>query len=162
MHKQVSGCTVNFGPNFPESPFLELKTRKPPPPHFGKLQIWDHQRNSGITPPFGKLQIWDDQSFVLRNTPPRQFRNAESYYMWRLYPTGITTRCFCFLDLTELSVSRKENCFVNSLIRYEVHEFTFTLSPTASVNSVSALLLTLTIFVKTEFSEIYSYVYKMN
>ena len=32
MHKQVSGCTVNFGPNFPESPFLELKTRKPPPP----------------------------------------------------------------------------------------------------------------------------------
>ena len=31
MHKQVSGWTVNFGPNFPESPFLELKTRKPPP-----------------------------------------------------------------------------------------------------------------------------------
>ena len=32
MHKQVSGWTVNFGPNFPESPFLELKTRKPPSP----------------------------------------------------------------------------------------------------------------------------------
>ena len=45
MHKQVSGWTVNFGPNFPEYP-------------------------SGIPPPpFGKLQIWDDQS-LLRNTPP--------------------------------------------------------------------------------------------
>ena len=90
MHKQVSGCTVNFGPNFPESPFLESQTRKPPPllenfrfgmtqsllrntPPFRKLQIWDDQsllRN--IYPPpthFGKLQIWDDQS-LLRNTPP--------------------------------------------------------------------------------------------
>ena len=36
MHKQVSGWTVNFGPNFPESPLLELKTRKPPPPPFRK------------------------------------------------------------------------------------------------------------------------------
>ena len=138
MHKQVSGCTVNFGPNFPESPFLELKTRKPPPPpHFGKLQIWDDQSLLRNTPPhFGKLQIWDDQSLLrntplppfrktsdlgrpkftpeypppphfgklqiwddqslLRNTPPsRQFKNAESYYMWRLYPTGITTRWIC-------------------------------------------------------------------
>ena len=91
MHKQVSGCTVNFAPNFPESPFLELKTRKPPPPHFGKLQIWDGQSLLWNTPPpfrktsdlgwpkftleyplpssFGKLQIWDDQS-LLRNTPP--------------------------------------------------------------------------------------------
>ena len=32
MHKQVSGWTVNFCPNFPESPFLEFQTRKPPPP----------------------------------------------------------------------------------------------------------------------------------
>ena len=90
MHKQVSGWTVNFGPIFPESPFLELKTRKPPP-HFGKLQIWDDQsllRNtppisenfrfgmtkvySGIPSHFGKLQIWDDQS-LLRNTPPKKF-----------------------------------------------------------------------------------------
>ena len=89
MHKQVSGWTVNFGPNFPESPFLELKTRKPPapisenfrfemtkvysgiPPHFGKLQIWDDQTLLQNTSPphFGKLQIWDDQS-LLRNTPP--------------------------------------------------------------------------------------------
>ena len=134
MHKQVSGCTVNFGPNFPESPFLESQTRKAPPPisenfrfgmtkvysgipppphHFGKLQIWDDQSLLWNTPPhFGKLQIWDDQS-LHRNTPPpaisenfrfgmtkvysgippppREFKNAESYYMWRLYPTRITT-----------------------------------------------------------------------
>ena len=62
MHKQVSGCTVNFGPNFPESPFLEVKTRKPPPPisenfRFGMTKVY-----SGIPPHFGKLQIWDDQS----------------------------------------------------------------------------------------------------
>ena len=68
MHKQVSGWTVNFGPNFPESPFLELKTRKPPP-HFRKLQIWDDQSLLQNTPHFRKLQIWDDQS-LLRNTPP--------------------------------------------------------------------------------------------
>ena len=195
MHKQVSGWTVNFGPNFPESPFLELKTRKPPisenfrfgmtkvysiiPPHFGKIQIWDDQSLLRNTPPFqktsdlgwpkftleyppisenfrfgmtkvysiipshfGKLQIWDDQSLLwntpppfrktsdiwddqslLRNTPSppfwktshlgwpkftleyppptpnencqrvqvRDFQNTESYYMWRLYPTRITT-----------------------------------------------------------------------
>ena len=29
MHKQVSGWTVNFCPNSPESPFLEFQTRKP-------------------------------------------------------------------------------------------------------------------------------------
>ena len=132
MHKQVSGCTVNFGPNFPESPFLESQTRKPPPPisenfRFGMTKVYP-----GIPPHFGKLQIWDDQS-LLRNTPPisenfrfgmtkvysgipplsenfrfgmtkvysgippppREFKNAESYYMWRLYPTGITTRFYC-------------------------------------------------------------------
>ena len=54
MHKQVSGWTVNFGPNFPERPFLELKTRKPPPPHFGKLQIGMTKVYSGIPPPFRK------------------------------------------------------------------------------------------------------------
>ena len=57
----------------------------PPPPHFGKLQIWDGQS-------------------LLRNTPHppnencqrvqvRNFQNTESYYMWRLYPTRITTSC---------------------------------------------------------------------
>ena len=67
MHKQVSDWTVNFGPNFPEYPFLELKTRIPPPSEnfrFGMTKVY-----SGIPPHFGKLQIWDDQS-LLQNTPP--------------------------------------------------------------------------------------------
>ena len=90
MHKQVSGWTVNFGPNFPEYPFLELKTRIPPPPPFWKtsdlgwpkftleypLPISENFRfgmakvYSGIPPRhFRKLQIWDGQS-LLWNTPP--------------------------------------------------------------------------------------------
>ena len=155
MHKQVSGWTVNFGPNFPDQSLLW----NTPPPNFGKLQIWDDQsllRNtppilesfrfgmtkvySRIPPLFGKLQVWDDQS-LLQNTPPpirktsdlgwpkfapeypppfqktsdlgwpkftpeypppqencqrvqvRDFLNTEIYYMWRLYPTRITTSC---------------------------------------------------------------------
>ena len=96
MHKQVSGWTVNFGPNSPVYPFLELKTRIPPPPfrktsdlgwpkftpkypppHFGKLQIWDHQSLLRNTPPyFGKLQIWDHQS-LLWNTPPPFWKTSD-------------------------------------------------------------------------------------
>ena len=73
-----------------------------PPPisenfRFGMTKVY-----SGIPPPhFRKLQIWHDQS-LLWNTPPRppmkivrvqvrDFQNTESYYMWRLYPTRITT-----------------------------------------------------------------------
>ena len=97
MHKQVSGWTVNFGPNFPEYPFLELKTRIPPPPpfretsdlgwpkftpqypppisenfRFGMTKVY-----SAIPPPpphFGKLQIWDDQSLLQNNPPSENFR----------------------------------------------------------------------------------------
>ena len=96
MHKQVSGWTVNFGPNSPVYPFLELKTRIPPPPPFwktsdlgwpkftpkypppfGKLQIWDDQSLLRNTPPhFGKLQIWDDQS-LLWNTPPPFWKTSD-------------------------------------------------------------------------------------
>ena len=82
MHKQVSGWTVNFCPNSPESPFLEYQTRKPPPP---EIQIWGDQsflqntppRNSDLrwpkfTPeyPPPEIQIWGDQSF-LQNTPQK-------------------------------------------------------------------------------------------
>ena len=113
MHKQVSGWRVNFGPNFPDQSLL----RNTPPPfwktsdlgwpkftpeyppisenfRFGMTKVY-----SGIPPHFGKLQIWDDQS-LFRNTPPnencqrvqvRDFQNTESYFMWRLYPTRITT-----------------------------------------------------------------------
>ena len=90
MHKQVSGWTVNFGPNSPVYPLL----RNTPPPHYGKLQIWDDQSLLRTTPPimenfrfgmtkvyseipphpshYGKLQIWDDQS-LLQNTPPPHY-----------------------------------------------------------------------------------------
>ena len=74
------------------------------PPIFENFKFGMTKVYSGIPPPhFGKLQIWDDQS-LLRNTPPpthndncqrvqvQEFQNADSYYMWRLYPTRITTR----------------------------------------------------------------------
>ena len=86
MHKQVSGWTVNFGPNFPESPFLELKTRKPPL-HFRKLQIWDDQSLLRNTPPFRKasdLGIWDDQS-LLQNTPPPTISENFRFGMTKVY-----------------------------------------------------------------------------
>ena len=65
-------------------------------PHFGKLQIWDDQSLLRNNPPphFGKLQIWDDQS-LLPEYPPPDFQNTESYYMWSLYPTRITTSFIC-------------------------------------------------------------------
>ena len=69
MHKQVSGCTVNFGPNFPESPFLESQTRKAPPPFWKTSDLGWPKFTPEYPPLFRKLQSWDDQS-LLRNTPP--------------------------------------------------------------------------------------------
>ena len=84
MHKQVSGWTVNFGPNFPVSPFLELKTRKPPPPPFRKTSDLGWPKFTLEYPPhFGKLQIWDDQS-LLRNTPPTILENFR-FRMTKVY-----------------------------------------------------------------------------
>ena len=51
MHKQVSGWTVNFGPNFfGPKPLSGIEDQKDPPPHFGKLQIWDDQSLLRNTP----------------------------------------------------------------------------------------------------------------
>ena len=97
MHKQVSGWTVNFGPNFPDQSLL---WNTPPPPQKTSDLGWP-KFSPEYPPHFGKLQIWDDQS-LLWNTPPppkencqrvqvRDFLNTEIYYMWRLYQTGITT-----------------------------------------------------------------------
>ena len=90
MHKQVSGWTVNFGPNFPESPFLELKSTKPPPP-FGKTSDLGWPKFTPEYPPhttFWKTSDLGWQKFtheippspisenfrfgmcLLRNTPP--------------------------------------------------------------------------------------------
>ena len=66
MHKQVSGCTVNFGPDFPVYPFLELKTRIPPPPpisenfRFGMTKVY-----SGIPPPPPKI-VRESKSEIFR------------------------------------------------------------------------------------------------
>ena len=76
MHKQVSGWTVNFCPNFPENPFLKFQTRKPPPPpisenfRFEMTKVYSRIHTPAHPHPhFAKLQIWNNQS-LLRNTPP--------------------------------------------------------------------------------------------
>ena len=58
MHKQVSGWTVNFCPNSPVYPFLELKTRIPPPP------ISENFR-------FGMTKV------LLQNTPPPFWKTSD-------------------------------------------------------------------------------------
>ena len=106
MQKQVSGWTVNFCPNFPESPFLEFQTRKPPlpisenfrfemtkvcsriPPHILENFRFEMTKvYSGIPdlppPHFGKLQMWDDQS-LLWNTPPPLLENFR-FEMTKVY-----------------------------------------------------------------------------
>ena len=71
MHKQVSGWTVNFCPNFPESSFLEFQTRKPPPPpisenfRFEMIKVY-----SGISPPFRKTSDLRWPKFTLKYPPP--------------------------------------------------------------------------------------------
>ena len=65
MHKQVSGWTVNFCPNSPESLFLEFQTRKPPQ---WKTSDLSWPKFTSECPPYENLQIWGDQS-LLRNTP---------------------------------------------------------------------------------------------
>ena len=100
MHKQVSGWTVNFGPNFLESRFLELKTRKPPPPISANFRFGMTKVYSGIPSPisenfrFGMTKVYSGIPPLCENcqrVQVQEFQNTESYYMWRLYPTRITT-----------------------------------------------------------------------
>ena len=66
IQKQVSGRTVNFGPNFPDQSLL----RNNPPPPFRKTSDLGSPKFTPEYPPhFRKLQIWDHQS-LLQNTPP--------------------------------------------------------------------------------------------
>ena len=91
MHKQVSGRTVNFGPNSPVYPFLELNSGIPPPPfrktsdlgrpkftpeyhpppisenfRFGKTKVY-----SGIPPPpFWKTSDLGRPKFTPEYPPP--------------------------------------------------------------------------------------------
>ena len=96
--------TVNFCPNFPESPFLEFQTRKPPsppkwktsdlrwpkftpeypPPHPTPKWKTSDLRWPKFTPeypPNEKLQIWDDQS-LLQNTPHPTPPQNEKLQIW--------------------------------------------------------------------------------
>ena len=74
MHKQVSGWTVNFCPNFPESPFLEFQTRKPPPPPFQKSSDlrWPKFTPKYPPPPFRKSSDlrWPKFTPEYPHTPP--------------------------------------------------------------------------------------------
>ena len=77
MHKQVSGRTVNFGPNSPVYPFLELNSGIPLPPisenfRFGKTKVY-----SGIPPPppFRKTSDLGRPKFTLEYPPPPILEN---------------------------------------------------------------------------------------
>ena len=66
-----------FWSKFSSLPLSGIEDQNTPPPHFGKLQIWDDQSLLRNTPPqFEKLQIWDDQS-LLRNTPPPFWKTSD-------------------------------------------------------------------------------------
>ena len=119
-----------FLSKFSGKPLSRISDRKAPP--ISENFRFEMTKVYSRIPPLRKLQIWDDQS-LLQNTPPppfwktsdlgwpkftpeypspnencervqvREFQNTESYYMWRLYPTRITTRLFCegLIALTE-------------------------------------------------------------
>ena len=74
--------------------------RIPPPPHFGKLQIWDDQILLRNTAPisenfrFGMTKVYSGIPPPPENCQRVQFQDflkTEIYYIWRLYPTRITT-----------------------------------------------------------------------
>ena len=89
--------TVNFGPNFPESPFLELKTRKPLPPPFQKTSDLGWPKFTPEYPPppilenfrFGMTKVYSGIPPILENfrfgmtkvysgIPPPQWKLWES------------------------------------------------------------------------------------
>ena len=87
MHKHIPvhiPQTVNFGPNFPESPFLEFQTRKPRPPILENFRFGMTRVYSGIPPPpFWKTSDLGWPKFTPEYTPPTISENAGDR-MWRL------------------------------------------------------------------------------
>ena len=70
MHKQVS-VHSKFWSKFSRKPLSGISDQNPPPPpHSGKLQIWD-DIYSGII--LEKLQIWDDQIY----SPPPFWKTSD-------------------------------------------------------------------------------------
>ena len=98
---------------------------------FGMTKVY-----SGIPPlpPFRKTSDLGWPKFTPEYPPPnkncqrvqvREFQNAESYYMWRLYPTRKTTRCFKLLKClsfshTVLSCGVGDVFKINSRITFSV------------------------------------------
>ena len=101
-----------FLSKFSSLPLSGIEDQNTPPPisenfRFGMTKVY-----SGIPPPFRKTSDLGWPKFTLEYPlfppPPslpngncqrvqvRDFQNTESYYMWRLYPTRITTS-FCIL-----------------------------------------------------------------
>ena len=74
MHKQVSGGTVNFCPNSPESPFLEFQARKPPSPmknfRFEMTKVY-----SGIPPQMKNFRF--EMTKVYSEIPPPQWKTSD-------------------------------------------------------------------------------------
>ena len=96
MHKQVSGWTVHFCPNSPESPFLEFQTRKPPPSIIGKLQIWDDQsllqNNSPISENF-RFEMTKVYSEIPTPPPFRKTSDLRWPKFTPKYPPPISENC---------------------------------------------------------------------
>ena len=105
MHKEVSGWTVNFDPNFPESPFLELKTRKPPtpPPILENFRFRMTKVYSEIPPPpFRKTSDLGWPKFTLEYpTPHPPWKLSES-------PSPRVSECGELLHVETLS--NPDNC----------------------------------------------------
>ena len=100
--KPLSGIEDQKAPPFRKTSDLGWPKFTPeyPPPHFGKLQIWDDQSLLRNTPPisenfrFGMTKVYSGIPPSNENCQRVQvgdFLNTEIYYMWRLYPTRITT-----------------------------------------------------------------------
>ena len=103
MHKQVSGCTVNFCSNSPVCPQTGISNWFTPPSE--KLHIWDDQSLLLFIPPqTEKLQICDDQS-LLQFSPPqlKNFRFEMTTVYSSLLPppryrVTVHLRFYCTLD----------------------------------------------------------------
>ena len=73
MHKHIPvhiPQTVNFCPNFPESPFLEFQTRKPPSPISENFIFEMTKVYSEIPPPFRKTSDLRWPKFTPKYPPP--------------------------------------------------------------------------------------------
>ena len=65
-------------------PFLEFQTRKPPPPHFGKLQIWDDQSLLRNTPPISE-NFRFEMTKVYSKIPPPPISENFRFEMTKVY-----------------------------------------------------------------------------